>query len=341
MIPLGHGLVVFWVLLTSVVRGSSRPLVRSIMSKESFVADSLISQSVAHDMEGTINSSESIFRVGDFVLLLDRKYRRYLQKLEPVGAFHTHVGSVFHTSIIGQEVGSRIQVAGHKFLALRPTLAEFIVESRRVTQIIYPKDVGAILVAADIFPGARVLEAGLGSGAMTMSLLRAVGSAGQVFSYEVQADTIDKAIRNIHAAVPETENLTVRNVNLYDGIQDKELDRIVLDVPEPWGAVGHASEALRPGGIFLSYLPTILQVHRLVEALNQDPQFDLVESFEVIQRPWHVTRRSVRPVHRMVAHTAFLTTARKCAPGKLLSMEDKAEPWYVYNNPSDLSEPQD
>jgi tRNA (adenine57-N1/adenine58-N1)-methyltransferase len=208
-----------------------------------------------------------------------------------------------------------------------------------VTQIIYPKDIGAVLVAADIFPGARVLESGLGSGAMTMAILRAVGPTGQVFSYEVQEDTIKKAIKNIHATVPNTENLTVRAANLYDGIQDKELDRMVLDVPEPWEAVGYAAEALIPGGIFLSYLPTILQVHRLVEALNQEPRFDLVESFEVLQRPWHVTRRSVRPVHRMVAHTAFLTTARKCAPGKLVSVDDKAEPWYVYNDNAATSEP--
>ena len=300
-----------------------------------------LSPGLAPGIEGSINSSETFFREGDFVLLLDRKYRRYLQKLEAKGAFHTHLGSVLHTSIIGQEVGSRIQVAGHKFLALRPTLAEFIVESRRVTQIIYPKDIGAILVAADVFPGAKILEAGLGSGAMTMALLRAVGSTGQVFCYEVQEDTINKAIRNIHAAVPETENLTVRSVNLYDGIQDKALDRVVLDVPEPWEAVGHAAEALLPGGIFLSYLPTVLQVHRLVEALNQEPRFDLVENFEVLHRPWHVTRRSVRPVHRMVAHTAFLTTARKCAPGKMLSMEDKGDPWYVYKDRSVPSEPQD
>jgi len=307
------------------------------------VADTPISQSVAHDMEGTIYSSDTFFRVGDFVLLMDRKHRRYLQKLEPVGKFHTHFGSVFHTKIIGQEVGSRIQVGGHKYLALRPTLAEFIVESRRVTQIIYPKDVGAILVAADIFPGAKVLESGLGSGALTMSLLRAVGPTGQVFSYEVQEDSIKKAIKNIHAAVPNTDNLTVRAANLYEGIQDKELDRVVLDVPEPWEAVAHAAEALQPGGIFLAYLPTILQVHRLVEALNQEPLFDLVDSFEVIQRPWHVTRRSVRPVHRMVAHTAFLTTARKCAPGKYLGVDDKAEPWYVYNDhaASEEPEPQD
>ena len=209
-----------------------------------------------------------------------------------------------------------------------------------MTQIIYPKDVGAILVAADIFPGAKVLESGLGSGAMTMALLRAVGPTGQIFSYEIHTDTIKKAIKNIHAAVPDTENLIVRTTNLYDSIDDKELDRIVLDVPEPWEAVGHAAEALKPGGIFLSYLPTVLQVHRLVEALNQEPQFDLVESFEVLHRPWHITRRSARPVHRMVAHTAFLTTGRKCAPGKILDMDNKTEPWYVYNDRSTTEESQ-
>ena len=283
---------------------------------------------------GGLTSSETLFREGDLVLLVDRKRRRYLQRMDAKGAFHTHLGFVPHTSIIGQEVGSRVQVGGHKFLALRPTLAEYVVESRRVTQIIYPKDVGAILVSADVFPGAKVLEAGLGSGSLTMALLRAVGPTGQVVSYEVREGTIDKALSNIHAAVPDTENLTVRSADLYEGIQDVELDRVVLDVPEPWQAVGHAAKALLPGGILLSYLPTVLQVHRLVEALNQEPEFDLVDSFEVLHRPWHVTRRSMRPVHRMVAHTAFLTTARKCAPGKFLRLEDQGEPWYLYREDS-------
>ena len=269
-----------------------------------------------------------LFREGDLVLLVDRKRRRYLQRLAERGAFQTHLGHVPHTEIIGQAVGSRVLVGGHRYLALRPTLAEYTLESKRLTQIVYPKDVGAILVAADIFPRARVLEAGLGSGSLSMALLRAIGPTGALFSYEVREGSIPGARENIRAALGETPNHTVRCHDLYTGIPDQALDRVVLDVPEPWRAVEHAARALAPGGVFLAYLPTVLQVHRLVDALNREPEFDLVDSFEVLHRPWHVTRRSVRPVHRMVAHTAFLTTARKCAPGKLLRLDDQGAPWY-------------
>ena len=271
----------------------------------------------------------ALFQEGDLVLLVDRKRRRYLQRLTEKGSFQTHLGYVPHAEIIGQAVGSRVLVGGHRYLALRPTLAEYTVESRRLTQIVYPKDVGAILVAADIFPGARVLEAGLGSGALSMALLRAVGPTGKLFSYEVREGSIPGALENIRAALGDTPNHTVRCHDLYEGIPDEGLDRVTLDVPEPWRAVGHAAKALVPGGIFLAYLPTVLQVHRLVDALNREPEFDLVDAFEVLHRPWHVTRRSVRPVHRMVAHTAFLTTARKCAPGKLLRLDDQGGPWYT------------
>ena len=268
------------------------------------------------------------FQEGDLVLLVDRKRRRYLQRLTERGSFQTHLGHVPHAEIIGQPVGSRVLVGSHRYLALRPTLAEYTVESRRLTQIVYPKDVGAILVAADIFPGARVLEAGLGSGSLSMALLRAIGTGGELFSYEVREESVAGALENIRAALGETPNHTVRCHDLYEDIPDVDLDRIVLDVPEPWQAVEHAARAHVPGGVFLAYLPTVLQVHRLVDALNREPEFDLVDSFEVLHRPWHVTRRSVRPVHRMVAHTAFLTTARRCAPGKLLRLDDQGEAWY-------------
>lgn len=280
------------------------------------------------DTPETQRQTNAHFQEGDLVLLVDRKRRRYLQRLTERGSFQTHLGRVPHVEIIGQEVGSRLQVGSHRYLALRPTLAEYTVESRRLTQIIYPKDVGAILVAADIFPGARVLEAGLGSGSLSMALLRAIGPGGELFSYEVRTESVAGAIENIRAALGETPNHTVRCHDLYEGIPDVDLDRVVLDVPEPWQAVEHAARALAPGGVFLAYLPTVLQVHRLVDALNREPEFDLVDSFEVLHRPWHVTRRSVRPVHRMVAHTAFLTTARKCAPGKLLRLDDQGEAWY-------------
>ncbi len=290
----------------------------------------------SQDTQHIAGPKNAIFREGDLVMLVDRKRRRYLQRLTDSGSFQTHLGFVPHADIIGQSVGSRVFVGGHRYLALRPTLAEYTVESRRLTQIIYPKDVGAILVAADIFPGARVLEAGLGSGSLSMSLLRAIGPDGELFSYEVREGSIAGAQENIRVAMGETPNHTVRCHDLYRGIPDAELDRVVLDVPEPWRAVEHAAKALVPGGIFLAYLPTVLQVHRLVDALNREPEFDMVDSFEVLHRPWHVTRRSVRPVHRMVAHTAFLTTARKCAPGKLLRLDDQGGPWY----PEDTESPE-
>jgi tRNA (adenine57-N1/adenine58-N1)-methyltransferase len=180
--------------------------------------------------------------------------------------------------------------------------------------VIYPKDIGAILLLGDIFPGARVVEAGFGSGALTLALLRAVGPQGSVTSYELRSDQAKKALTNIGPLLPKDHRLTVKEGDIYQGIEEAMVDRIVLDVPEPWQVVAQASEALAPGGIFLSFLPTVLQVHRLVESLNGNPCFQLVSTVEVVLRPWHVTERSVRPAHRMVAHTGFITTARKCLP---------------------------
>ena len=254
------------------------------------------------------------FRAGDLALLIDRKRRRYLVRLEPDGAFHTHMGILPHADLIGREAGCRVSIAGHRLLALRPTLSDYILESPRVTQVIYPKDLGAILVYGDIYPGARVLEAGLGSGALTAALLRAVGPTGSVVSYETRTEQVPRALSNIRTALGETPNHDVRSADVYEGIVDCDLDRVVLDVPEPWRAVEHASQALAPGGILLCFLPTVLQVHRLSEELDGHPRFDLVETIEVMVRPWHISRRSARPVHRMVAHTGFITTARLCAP---------------------------
>ena len=200
------------------------------------------------------------------------------------GSFQTHLATWPHTDIIGQIQRSRVFVAATGTWCC-PQPGRRPLESRRLTQIVYPKDVGAILVSADIFPGARVLEAGLGSGSLSMALLRAVGPTGELFSYEVREGSIPGAQENIRAALGETPNHTVRSHDLYSGIPDGELDRVVLDVPEPWQAVEHAARALVPGGIFLAYLPTVLQVHRLVDALNREPEFDLVDSFEVLHRP--------------------------------------------------------
>jgi len=248
------------------------------------------------------------------VLLLGRKERRYLITLEQGGAFHSHAGTLPHDALIGQPEGSWARTShGQVLLAVRPTLADFVQEVPRRTQVIYPKDLGAILLLGDIFPGARVLEAGLGSGVLTVALLRGVGEAGQVISYEVRPEQVEWGMANVRRFFSDPHNLTVKVADVYQGIEERDLDRIVLDVPEPWHVVPWAAEALVPGGIFLSFLPTTLQIHRLAEALRDDGRFQLIETVEVMLRPWYVSQRSVRPVHRMVAHTGFITTARRCA----------------------------
>ena len=219
-------------------------------------------------MSETAGTHRGPFQEGELVLLVDFKGRHYQTRLARGEAFYTHMGHVAHEEIIGQEEGSWLTTSKkHLLLVFRPTLADFVQEMPRASQVIYPKDLGAILIYADIFPGARVLEAGLGSGS-----------------------------------------------DVYDGVEERDLDRIVLDVPEPWRVIPVASEALVPGGIFLSFLPTILQVHELVNALNDSRGFQMIHTSETMLRTWHVTRRSVRPDHRMVAHTGFLVTARKATP---------------------------
>jgi tRNA (adenine57-N1/adenine58-N1)-methyltransferase catalytic subunit len=250
------------------------------------------------------------FGVGDRVLLVDHKRRRHLITLAPGGQFHTHAGIVEHDALIGREEGLTVRTTkGARLVAVRPTLSEYVLEMPRGAQVIYPKDLGPILMLADIFPGARILESGIGSGALTCALLRATGPLGTVTGYELRADFAERAVRNVHGFLGEDVPLTVHVRDAYEGIDEHELDRVVLDLPEPWRVVKHAIEALRPGGILVAYLPTILQVGRLREALADGP-FGMVETLEVLQRGWHVEGQSIRPDHRMVAHTGFLTHAR-------------------------------
>jgi tRNA (adenine57-N1/adenine58-N1)-methyltransferase len=198
-------------------------------------------------------------------------------------------------------------------IAVRPTLAEYVLEMPRGAQVIYPKDLGPILVLADIFPGARVFESGMGSGALTLALLRAVGPTGYVTGYEIRDDFAHRAVKNVHGFLGEHVPLDVRVRDVYEGIDERGLDRVLLDLPEPWRVVKHAAEALRPGGILCAYLPTILQVGRLREELAAGP-FGMLDTLEVLQRAWHVEGQSIRPDHRMVAHTGFLTVARLLTP---------------------------
>jgi tRNA (adenine57-N1/adenine58-N1)-methyltransferase len=185
----------------------------------------------------------------------------------------------------------------------------------RGAQVIYPKDLGPILMLADVFPGARILESGVGSGALTMALLRSIGPTGELIGYELRPDFADRARQNILGMLGDDVPLRVEVRDIYDGIDEQDLDRVILDLPEPWQVVKHAELALRPGGIMLAYLPTIGQVSRLREELESSA-FGMAESLEVLQRTWHVEGQSVRPDHRMVAHTGFLTTARLLVPAE-------------------------
>ena len=260
-------------------------------------------------------SDRNCFLEGELALLLDRKSRRYLVTLGEGDIFHSHLGRLRHDQIIGCSVGGWYRTdRGHTLLAVRPTLGDYVRQMPRGPQIIYQKDLGNIVSFADIFPGATVIEGGLGSGALTAALLRAVGPEGRVITYEIDEKVLPKAVRNISRVVADTSNLDVKIGDVYDGIIERDVDRVVLDVPEPWQAVGNVAEALVMGGVMLSFLPTVLQVHRLVGALEQDGRFQMVESLETLLRTWHVTERSVRPSHRMVAHSGFLTTAVRCLP---------------------------
>ena len=250
------------------------------------------------------------FAAGDRVLLVDNKGRRHLVTLEAGGQFHTHAGIVAHDDLIDHDDGTTVRTSrGSRLVAVRPTLAEYVLEMPRGAQVIYPKDIGPILVLADVFPGARILESGVGSGALTTALLRAIGPTGHLTGYEIRDDFAQRAIGNVHGFLGDDVPLEVAVRDVYEGIDERELDRIMLDLPEPWRVVPHAEKALLPGGILLAYLPTILQVARLREALDDSP-FGMAQTLEVLQRTWHVDGQSVRPDHRMVAHTGFLTHAR-------------------------------
>jgi len=255
------------------------------------------------------------FRAGERVLLVDSKQRRHLVTLAEGGEFHTHAGFVPHAEIIGQPDGSVIRTTrGARLTAVRPTLAEYVLEMPRGAQVIYPKDLGPILVLADVFPGAKVLESGVGSGALTMALLRAIGPTGHVTGYEIREDFAKRARQNVDGFLGPDMPLDIEIRDVYEGIAVDDLDRILLDLPEPWRVVKHAEQALHAGGILLAYLPTIGQVARLREEL-EDSGFGMAQTLEVLHRTWHIEGQSVRPDHRMVAHTGFLTHARLLTPG--------------------------
>jgi len=252
------------------------------------------------------------FEAGERALFIDQRGRRYLVKLASGQTWHFHGGSVPLDMVIGAEEGSVVHSSTGAVLACyRPRLSDFVLKMPRGAQVVYPKDLGAILMHADIRPGAHVLEAGTGSGALTLTLARATGSEGRVVSYELRPDFHELAARNIEAflgKVPEWVDL--RLGDLAEVVDTGErFDRVVLDVPEPWAAAEHVHQVMGRGGIVCAYLPTTVQVQTLVLALGAKG-FAQIETVEVLTRSWHVTERSVRPDHRMVGHTGFITVAR-------------------------------
>lgn len=253
------------------------------------------------------------FQAGERVLLVDERGRTFLIRLEPGGTFHFHGGQVPHDLVLGSPEGTEVHsTMGSRLVCWRPTMADFVLKMPRGAQVIYPKDVGTVLVYADIGPGMWVLEAGTGSGALTMALCRAVGPDGRVVSYEAREDFHQRAKTNLEMFFPTLPAwLDLRLGDLREvTTSDEVFDRVVLDLPEPWAVLSEVRAVTRGGAILCTYLPTTNQVQQAALALESGGFTD-VRTLEVLLRTWHVTARSVRPDHRMVAHTGFITLARR------------------------------
>jgi tRNA (adenine57-N1/adenine58-N1)-methyltransferase len=262
-------------------------------------------------------SNLGYFSAGDRIQLTDPKGKLYSFTITPGKEWHTHKGWIVHDELIGLPEGSVVSTtAGLKFTAFKPLLADYVLTMPRGATIVYPKDAAMIVGLADIYPGARVLEAGVGSGALTISLLRAVGPSGKVNSIERRADFAENAhsnVSNYFGEKPSNWSLSVGD--LQDQNFESEYDRVVLDMLAPWECVDLAARALRPGGVFLAYVATTTQLSVTAEALKDDGRFTEPESSETIVRGWHHEGLAVRPQQRMIGHTGFLIQSRRMAPG--------------------------
>lgn len=252
------------------------------------------------------------FRAGEKALFVDSKQRRYLVTLDAEGEFHSHSGFVPHTEIIGQPAGRTVEsTKGAKYVVLRPTLEDFVIEMPRGAQVIYPKDLAPMCMLGDIHPGVRVWETGVGSGALSMTMLR---WGAEVVGTEIREDFMARARNNVRAFLGEEmlSRYDVRIGDSYlgvpDGLSSGSVDRVMLDLPEPWNVLPHAQVALRAGGILVAYTPSITQATQVRQAMGKGWADE--RTLEVLHRTWHIEGQSVRPDHRMVAHTAFLTVAR-------------------------------
>jgi tRNA (adenine57-N1/adenine58-N1)-methyltransferase len=265
-----------------------------------------------------IESDKSLFHYGDRVQLTDAKGKLHSITLKEGGEWHTHRGWLIHDEMIGLPEGSVVETtAGLKFLAFRPLLSDFVLSMPRGATIVYPKDAAMIVAVADIAPGSRVLEAGVGSGALTISLIRAVGPNGTVDSFERRSEFADIARKNVSdyfKGTPSNWSLTLGS--LQDEVdRTKKFDRIVLDMLAPWECVDLAQEVLEPGGVLLAYVATTTQLSETAERIKNSGCFTEPESTETIIRGWHHEGLAVRPQHRMIGHTGFLIMARRLAPG--------------------------
>lgn len=259
-------------------------------------------------------------RPGDQVQLTDPKGRMHTITLEPGKQFHTHKGILDHDSLIGGPEGVTVTLGSTTYLALRPLLSDYVLSMPRGAQVVYPKDAGQIVQMADVFPGAHVVEAGVGSGALSMSLLRAVGDSGRLSSYERRADFAEIAQRNVErffGAPHPAWTVTVGDLAeaLPQSEADRDVDRVVLDMLAPWEVLDAVSAALVPGGLVCCYVATTTQLSATVEALRGHGTFTEPQSWESMVRGWHVEGLAVRPEHRMIGHTGFLCTSRRLADG--------------------------
>jgi tRNA (adenine57-N1/adenine58-N1)-methyltransferase len=262
-------------------------------------------------------SNQGYFASGDRVQLTDPKGKLYSFTITPGKEWHTHKGWITHDDLIGMPEGSVVSTtAGLKFTAFKPLLADYVLTMPRGATIVYPKDAAMIIGLADIYPGARVLEAGVGSGALTISLLRATGEKGYVHSVERRADFAENArsnVENYFEGAKENWKLSVGD--LQDQSFESEFDRVILDMLAPWECVDIAARALRPGGVFMSYVATTTQLSATAEAIKEDGRFTEPESSETLVRGWHHEGLAVRPQQRMIGHTGFLIQSRRMAPG--------------------------
>jgi tRNA (adenine57-N1/adenine58-N1)-methyltransferase len=245
-------------------------------------------------------------------LLLDPDGKHFLVRLAERDSLHHHRGAVRHADVIGQPEGARVRSSqGRFFTVVRPRLVDYVLDMPRRSGIVYPKDAAHLLTWADIGPGQRVLESGVGSGALTLALLRAVGERGQIIGYEQRSDFIELALSNVHAfGGDQVGNLLLRERDIYQGLIDAELDRVVLDLPEPWRVLPHLPGQLRRGGWVAAYTPSILQASQFVEAVRATGTYAQVETHEILLRGWHIQGLAVRPEQQMVGHTGFVSVAR-------------------------------